>query len=167
MFLLIASYKVHQITPILIRNTELTSIRTSFIQQLFWNFQLGRRPGFLPANLKTQLTSNFPKWLTPSKLETRNSSTEYPHFQNAVTIPLGNRVSVVPKKINVSGEQNWTVVMNNKKQNVITVDDKHPLSIIFDLLDELGKWQMFTNLDLASGFHHIEVHPKDIHETEL
>ena len=46
----------------------------------------------------------------------------------------------------------------NKK----SLDDKYPLPNITDLLDKLEKCQYFTTLDLASGFHQLEMNENDI-----
>lgn len=37
-----------------------------------------------------------------------------------------------------------------------------PCPNITEILDKLGRSQYFTTLDLASGFHQIEVHPDDL-----
>ncbi|XP_050518950.1 uncharacterized protein LOC126893053 [Diabrotica virgifera virgifera] len=67
--------------------------------------------------------------------------------------------------MDASGEQKWRVVIDYRKLNECTIDDKYPLPNISDLLDQLGKCQYFTTLDLASGFHQIEIDPKDIPKT--
>lgn len=79
--------------------------------------------------------------------------------------PWSSPVWVVPKKLDASGKQKWRVVVDYRKLNELTVDDKYPLPNISDLLDQLGKCQYFTTLDLASGFHQIEIEPKDIPKT--
>lgn len=79
--------------------------------------------------------------------------------------PWSSPVWVVPKKLDASGKQKWRVVVDYRKLNELTVDDKYPLPNISDLLDQLGKCQYFTTLDLASGFHQIEIDPKDIQKT--
>lgn len=76
--------------------------------------------------------------------------------------PWSSPVWVVPKKLDASGKQKWRVVVDYRKLNEVTVGDKYPLPNISDLLDQLGKCQYFTTLDLASGFHQIEIDPKDI-----
>src|SRR5699024_9101521 len=53
------------------------------------------------------------------------------HSNSAFTSPLW----VVPKKIDSSGKQKWRVVIDYRKLNEKTVDDKYPLPNIEDLLD--------------------------------
>lgn len=43
-----------------------------------------------------------------------------------------------------------------------TIDDRQPLPNISKVLDKLGKCNYFTTLDLASGFHEIEMAPEAI-----
>ena len=79
--------------------------------------------------------------------------------------PWSSPVWVVPKKLDASGKPKWRVVIDYRKVNELSVDDKYPLPNISDLLDQLGRCQYFTTLDLASGFHQIEIDPKDIPKT--
>lgn len=72
---------------------------------------------------------------------------------------------VVPKKVDASGKQKWRVVIDFRKLNEKTIDDKYPIPNINDVLDKLGKCQYFTTLDLTSGFYQVEMHPSDIPKT--
>lgn len=75
--------------------------------------------------------------------------------------PWSAPVHLVPKKLDASGEQKWRMVVDYRRLNDITTDDKYPLPNINDLFDMLGKSMYFTTLDLASGYHQIEVEPED------
>jgi hypothetical protein len=79
--------------------------------------------------------------------------------------PWSSPIWVVPKKIDASGKQKWRIVIDYRKVNEKTVDDRYPLPNITDILDKLGKCQYFTTLDLASGFHQIEMDPNSISKT--
>lgn len=72
---------------------------------------------------------------------------------------------VVPKKADASGKQKWRLVVDFRKLNEKTIDDKYPIPNITDVLDKLGKCQYFSTLDLASGFYQVETDPDDIHKT--
>ena len=72
---------------------------------------------------------------------------------------------IVDKKMDASKEKKWRLVVDYRKLNEKTIDDKYPLPNINDILDKLGKSMYFTTLDLASGFHQVEMHPDDIEKT--
>lgn len=75
--------------------------------------------------------------------------------------PWSAPVHLVPKKIDSSGKQKWRMVIDYRRLNDITVDDKYPLPNINDLFDMLGDSMYFTTLDLASGYHQLEVEEED------
>lgn len=81
------------------------------------------------------------------------------------TSPWSSPIWVVPKKLDASGKQKWRLVIDYRKLNEVTVGDSYPLPNITDILDKLGHSQYFTTLDLASGFHQLEVQPQDIPKT--
>lgn len=79
--------------------------------------------------------------------------------------PWNSPIWVVPKKIDASGQQKWRIVVDYRKVNAKTVDDKFPIPNISDILDKLGRSHYFTTLDLTSGFHQIKMEPQDIIKT--
>ena len=79
--------------------------------------------------------------------------------------PWSSPIWIVPKKNDASGKQKWRLVVDYRKLNEQTINDRYPLPNITEILDKLGKCMYFTTLDLASGFHQIEVNPKDIEKT--
>lgn len=72
---------------------------------------------------------------------------------------------VVPKKADASGKIKWRVVVDFRKLNEKTLDDKYPIPNITDVLDKLGNCQYFTTLDLASGFYQVEMNAADVPKT--
>lgn len=57
------------------------------------------------------------------------------------------------------------MVVDFRKLNEKTIDDRYPIPNISDVLDKLGNCHYFTTLDLASGFYQVEMNPDDIHKT--
>lgn len=79
--------------------------------------------------------------------------------------PWSCPVHIVPKKIDSTGEQKYRLVIDYRKLNEKTIEDKYPLPNIDDILDKLGRAQYFTTLDLASGYHQVEMDHRDIEKT--
>lgn len=71
--------------------------------------------------------------------------------------PYSSPVWVVPKKTDASGKRKIRVVIDYRKINEKTINDKFPIPEIEEILDNLGKSVYFTTLDLKSGFHQIEM----------
>lgn len=68
---------------------------------------------------------------------------------------------IVPKKPDASEKQKLRVVIDFRKLNDLTVGDSFPLPNITDILDQLGNAKYFTTLDLALGYHQIEMKESD------
>lgn len=79
--------------------------------------------------------------------------------------PWSSPIWIVPKKLDASGKKKWRIVIDYRKLNDKTTDDRYPLPNITDLLDKLGRCQYFTTLDLASGFYQIEMDKDSIPKT--
>lgn len=79
--------------------------------------------------------------------------------------PWSSPIWIVPKKSDASGKQKWRLVVDYRRLNEKTVDDRYPIPNITEILDKLGKCMYFSTLDLTNGFHQIEVNPKDIPKT--
>ncbi|KAL7297509.1 hypothetical protein TKK_0009873 [Trichogramma kaykai] len=59
------------------------------------------------------------------------------------TSPYSSPVWIVPKKSDASGLKKWRMVIDYRKLNDITVDDKYPLPRMEDILENLGKCTYF------------------------
>lgn len=79
--------------------------------------------------------------------------------------PYNSPVWIVPKKIDASGKRKIRMVIDYRKLNRETIQDKYPLPNIEDLLGKLGKATIFTAMDLCSGFHQIKVEENSIPKT--
>jgi hypothetical protein len=79
--------------------------------------------------------------------------------------PYNSPIWVVEKKLDASGEKKIRLVVDYRKLNAKTIEDKFPLPNIDDLIFQLGESKYYTTLDLASGFHQIEMDPDSIEKT--
>lgn len=69
---------------------------------------------------------------------------------------------IVLKKNDASGRKKSRIFVNFWKVNLKTVDDRYHLPNITVVLDKLGRCIYVTTLDIAIGFHLIEMKPEDI-----
>jgi len=57
----------------------------------------------------------------------------------------------------------WNMCLYFQVLKKLTIKDKLPIPIIDDLLDELHGAQLFTKIDLCSGYHQVHMKEVDIH----
>ena len=71
--------------------------------------------------------------------------------------PYTSPVWVVPKTSNASGRRKFRLVIDYRKLNGKTMNDKYPILEITDILDKLGSAKYFSTFDLDSGFYQIQM----------
>lgn len=70
--------------------------------------------------------------------------------------PYNSPILLVPKK-SESEDKKWRLVVDYRQLNKKIIADKFPLPRVDEILDQLGRAKYFSTLDLASGFHQIEL----------
>ena len=105
-----------------------------------------------PENQKQEIKNEIQKLL--------NNGIIRPSFS-----PWSSPIWMVPKKPDANGNKQWRLVVDYRQLNAQTIDDKYPLPNIDNILDKLGKSIYFSTIDLAAGFHQIEIASRDIPKT--
>jgi hypothetical protein len=76
------------------------------------------------------------------------------------TSPWASPTILVKKK-----DGSMRLCIDYRKVNSVSKKDAHPLPRIEDIFDTLSGSQFFSTLDLAMGYHQVEVHPDDREKT--
>lgn len=121
---------------------------------------------------KIETTDEIPLYAKPFRYSYQEQKEIFEQVQNMLEqniireshSPWSSPVWLVPKKSETQ-ERKWRLVIDYRKLNEKTVKDRYPIPNINEVLDKIGRARYFSTLDLASGYHQIQMEPKDIPKT--
>ena len=104
-----------------------------------------------------------PYWMPASELKELKSQLgdllEKKFIRLSVSL-WGAPILLVKKK-----EVSMMLCVDYRQLNKVTIKNNYPLSRIDDLMDQLVGENVFSKIDLRSGYHHIRVKAEDIQKT--
>ena len=106
--------------------------------------RISRRPYRMPPNELAKLKAQLNELLKKGFIHPSSS-------------PCGCPAIFVKKK-----DQPLRMSVDYHPLNVVTIKNKYPLPCIDILFDQLSKANVFSKIDLWSGYHQIKIHPEDI-----
>ncbi|CAM8954210.1 unnamed protein product [Rhodiola kirilowii] len=113
-------------------------------------------PGASPVTVKPYRYPHFQK----NEIERMINSMLADDIITPSTSPFTSPVLLVKKK-----DGSWRFCVDYRALNAITIKDRFPIPTVDELLDELNGAQVFTRLDLKSGYHQLRLHPADTQKT--
>ena len=113
---------------------------------------INTRPYRLPETQKSEVSKQVTKLLRDGIIEESIS-------------PWNSPILVIPKKLDASGQPKFRLVVDYRKLNEKTIGNVYPLPDITEILDQLGQAKYFSCLDLAMGYHQIDMDRRDIDKT--
>lgn len=82
------------------------------------------------------------------------------NFIRESSSPYSSPVTLAPKS-----DGGTRLCVDYRRLNQITIDDKHPLPRIQDVIDRMRNAKFFTVLDIKWGYWHVPMYPPDIEKT--
>jgi hypothetical protein len=104
-----------------------------------------------------------PYKMSPAEMIEPNTQLQgllYKGYVRPSTSPWGCSALFVEKK-----DKELHLCVDYRPLNAVTIKNKYPLPCIDILFDQLAGAQVFSKIDLRSGYHQIKIHAKDITKT--
>jgi hypothetical protein len=120
------------------------------------DFSIELTPGAMPVS-RTPYRMSTPELIEP-KLQLKEMMDK--GYIRPNVSPWGAPVLFVKKK-----DGTLRLCIDYRQLNKVTIKNKYSLPRIDDLFDQLGGASIFSNIDLRSGYHQVQIKSEDIHKT--
>lgn len=145
-----------EIENVLQNHQECFSIPQGLPPRREFDHQIPLMPGAPPVNVKPYRYSPQLKDEIERQIKEMMKQGIIKPSQSPFSLP----VLLVKKK-----DGTWRFCVYYRQLNAITIKDRYPMPIVYELLDELTGSNYFTKLDLRSGYHQIRMAEHDESKT--
>ena len=164
-----------------IKTDDLNKEERNNILELCYNYaDLFYLPGdYLSATEVVTHTINTPRctkpinirpyrlpWAYQEEIEKQIKEMKHNNIIRDSKSPFNFPLVVVKKKnLDPTGKPKLRVCVDFRKLNEVTENEAYGLPNLLEILESLGASKYFSTLDLASGYHQINIDPADTHKT--
>nr|XP_010938809.1 uncharacterized protein LOC105057807 [Elaeis guineensis] len=121
-----------------------------------YDHKIPLKEGSQPVNMRPHKYAELQKDAIEQMVQEMSQADVIQHSSS----PFSSPVVLLKKK-----DGTWRMCIDYRALNSLTIKDKFPISVIEELLDELGQAVVFSKMDLRSGYWQITMADEDIHKT--
>uniref|UniRef100_A0A1S4AJL8 RNA-directed DNA polymerase homolog n=1 Tax=Nicotiana tabacum TaxID=4097 RepID=A0A1S4AJL8_TOBAC len=102
---------------------------------------------------------------TGARLEAEDAHVVQPEHMRELPPSSSRDSGIAHERVHHSGSGRMRMCIDYRQLNKVTVKNRYPLPRIDDLFDQLQGAQVFSKIDLRSGYHQLKIQEPDIPKT--